>query len=181
MAKVTVDHEEIRKWVEERGGNPACVKGTGGSNDPGLLRIDYPGFSGEETLQAIEWDEFFQGFDGNNLAFLYQPEGDSRFSKLVNRGTVDVSGGGRARRAGGAASRPSSTKKAASRKAASRKASSKKASSKKASSSKKQATSSKKASAKKASSKKASSSKKRPASTKKASKKASSSTKRGRR
>ena len=27
-AKVTTDHKEIRKWVEERGGHPARVKGT---------------------------------------------------------------------------------------------------------------------------------------------------------
>jgi len=113
-AKATVDHDEIRNWVEERGGKPACVKGTGGRGDVGMLRIDYPGFSGGDTLQAIEWDEFFQGFDENNLAFLYQPEGHSRFSKLVDRSSVDVSGGGRARRAGGASRR--SSKKASSKK-----------------------------------------------------------------
>ena len=41
-SKVTTDHQEIREWVEERGGHPARVKGGGG----GLLRVDYPGFSG---------------------------------------------------------------------------------------------------------------------------------------
>ena len=45
-AQVTTDHEEIRRWVEERGGTPAVVKGTE-SGDSALLRIDYPGFSGE--------------------------------------------------------------------------------------------------------------------------------------
>src|SRR5690349_12079837 len=87
-AQVTTDHDEIRRWVEERGGRPAQVKGTerGGS---ALLRIDYPGFSGEDTLEPIEWDEFFEIFDENNLAFLYQEKtadgGQSRFSKFVNR------------------------------------------------------------------------------------------------
>jgi len=85
---VTTDHEEIRRWVEERGGNPAVVKGTesGGS---AMLRIDYPGFSGEGKLEAIEWEEFFEIFDENNLAFLYQDRtadgGESRFSKFVDR------------------------------------------------------------------------------------------------
>ena len=82
-AKVTTDHEEIRKWVEERGGHPARVKGTE------LLRIDYPGFSGEERLEEIKWDEFFEAFEENNLAFLYQDKTkdgkQSRFSKLVDR------------------------------------------------------------------------------------------------
>lgn len=82
-AKVTTDHDEIREWVEERGGNPARVKGTE------VLRIDYPGFSGEERLEEIEWDDFFKAFEENNLAFLYQEKTkdgkQSRFSKLVDR------------------------------------------------------------------------------------------------
>ena len=87
-SNTTTDHEEIRKWVEERGGHPAVVKGTekGGS---ALLRIDYPGYSGDDKLTEITWDEFFEIFDENNLAFLYQEktaDGElSRFSKLVNR------------------------------------------------------------------------------------------------
>ena len=87
-ARMTTDHNEIRIWVEARGGHPAKVKATAGDGS-GVLRIDYPGYSGEETLEAISWDEFFEGFEENNLAFLYQEEtktGDeSRFSKLVDR------------------------------------------------------------------------------------------------
>jgi hypothetical protein len=33
-AKVTTDHDFIRKWVEERGGKPAAVKQSGGKGDP---------------------------------------------------------------------------------------------------------------------------------------------------
>jgi hypothetical protein len=58
-AVTTTDHETIRRWVEERGGRPARVKGTAKGDDPGLLRIDYPGFSGEETLEPISWEEWF--------------------------------------------------------------------------------------------------------------------------
>ena len=88
-AKTTTDHEEIKEWVEERGGRPARVKGTETGNSAGLLRIDYPGFTGEDTLEAITWEEFFQAFDENKLAFLYQEETadgkESRFSKLISR------------------------------------------------------------------------------------------------
>ena len=90
-AKATTDHDTIRKWVEQRGGHPAHVKKTGRRRDPGVLRIDYPGFSGEDTLEPIEWDEFFSAFDKNKLAFLYQG-GRSRFSKLVDRKTVKETG-----------------------------------------------------------------------------------------
>ena len=83
----TTDHEEIRRWVEERGGHPARVKGSN------LLRIDYPGFTGGDTLERIDWDEFARVFDENNLAFLYQEEtkdgGESRFSKFVDRDSVE--------------------------------------------------------------------------------------------
>ena len=92
-AKVTTDHDEIRKWVEKRGGHPARVKGTEKGDSAGLLRIDYPGFSGEERLEEISWDEFFKGFEENNLAFLYQEKTkdgkQSRFSKLVDRDTAE--------------------------------------------------------------------------------------------
>jgi len=80
-SKFTTDHEEIRGWVEERGGHPAKVKETN------LLRIDYPGFSGEQRLEEISWDEFAEIFEENNLKFLYQENtkdgGQSRFSKFV--------------------------------------------------------------------------------------------------
>ena len=90
-SKTTTNHEEIRKWVEERGGHPAKVKGTerAGESGGGLLRIDYPGYSGEETLEEITWEQFFDQFEKNNLAFLYQDKLESgetsRFSKLIDR------------------------------------------------------------------------------------------------
>ena len=88
-AKTTTDHDEIRRWVEARGGHPAHVVQSGAGDDPGILRIDYPGFSGEETLEPIEWEEFFDSFDRNKLAFLYQDKTSdgkpSRFNKFVER------------------------------------------------------------------------------------------------
>src|ERR671922_351503 len=87
--RTTTEHDEIRRWVEERGGRPAHVKRTGArAGDPGILRIDSPGFSGEESLEPISWDEWFKAFDQNNLAFVYQDKPDSRFSKLVARDTA---------------------------------------------------------------------------------------------
>src|SRR3954471_18203086 len=93
-SRTTTDHDQIRDWVESHGGRPASVKGTGGKGDPGLLRIDYPGFSGERTLKPISWDEFFQAFDRNGLAFVYQAKKESRFSKLVRRETAAARGRG---------------------------------------------------------------------------------------
>ena len=86
MSKTTTDHDEIRRWVSDRGGFPARVKDTDENGGSGVLRIDYPGFSGEERLEAITWTEFFKGFDKEKLAFLYEDEKESRFSKLIDRG-----------------------------------------------------------------------------------------------
>src|SRR5688572_9906865 len=71
-SQTTTDHEQIRQWAEARGAKPACVRGTGGGGDTGMIRLDFPGYSGAESLQPIEWDEWFRQFDENNLALLYQ-------------------------------------------------------------------------------------------------------------
>jgi hypothetical protein len=88
----TKDHQEIRRWVESRGGKPAAVKGTGGDEDPGILRVDFPGYGDESSLEAISWDEFFQKFDESRLDFLYQDRtkgGElSRFFKFVRSDQV---------------------------------------------------------------------------------------------
>ena len=92
-SKVTFDHNEIRRWAEERGAKPACVKGTGGHGDIGMIRLDFPGYSGEESLQPISWEEWFKKFDERNLALLYQEttaDGQkSNFNKLVSRETAE--------------------------------------------------------------------------------------------
>ncbi|MCE5276900.1 MAG: hypothetical protein ABFD92_13630 [Planctomycetaceae bacterium] len=90
----TTDHDDIRQWVEERGGFPATVETTEEGGEAGVLRIDFPGYSGGESLRRISWDEFFRKFDQADLAFVYQDrtsEGEiSRFSKFVKRETADI-------------------------------------------------------------------------------------------
>jgi hypothetical protein len=84
-ATTTTDHDEIRKWVEKRGGHPAVVAETRGKDGGGLLRVDFdePGGDDDERLERIGWDEFFRIFDRNDVAFLCDEEGNSRFNKFV--------------------------------------------------------------------------------------------------
>jgi hypothetical protein len=95
QAKTSTDHEEIRKWAEAREGIPSCVKGTGGGEDIGMIRIDFPGYSGEDSLQHISWEEWFDKFDERNLALLFQETtaggAQSNFNKLVSRETAQES------------------------------------------------------------------------------------------
>lgn len=87
QANATTDHAFIRKWVEQRGGRPARVKGTEGKDGSGLLRIDFA--EPDEKLEEISWDDFFRIFDERKLAFLHQGEtaehATSRFFKFVAR------------------------------------------------------------------------------------------------
>lgn len=92
-ANRTTDHETIMKWVEERGGWPAHVKDSGQRGDPGILRIDFEGYSGEGKLEPLDWDSWFDAFESNRLAFIFQDRTasgeQSRFSKLVKRTAED--------------------------------------------------------------------------------------------
>ena len=96
QATTTTDHDEIRRWAEERDGKPASVKGTGGGDDPGILRIDLPGGAGDESFEHIGWDEWFEKFDEQGLAAILQErkaDGEpSTFVKLVSRDNTDADG-----------------------------------------------------------------------------------------
>ena len=87
--KTTTDHDEIRRWVEEHDGRPASVRGTERGDEAGVLRIDFPGGAGTDELEHISWEEWFEKFEAENLAFLYQERKssgeDSTFFKLLSR------------------------------------------------------------------------------------------------
>ncbi len=148
-SNISTDHEEIRRWAEERNAEPSCVRGTGGKGDIGMLRLDFPGFSGEDSLEHIEWDEWFGKFDERGLALLYQETtaaGErSNFNKLVSRETAAESekkssgrksSGNSARKTASSGSRgksaSSGSKKSASKKEPAKKAAPKKTAAKKA-------------------------------------------------
>ncbi|MBB5275758.1 hypothetical protein HNR26_001806 [Rhizobium rosettiformans] len=83
-ASQTTNHDEIRRWIEDRQGTPSRVKDSG---EGGILRVDFG--EPEEALVPIEWDEFFRIFEKSDLAFLHQDKTEdgklSRFSKFVSR------------------------------------------------------------------------------------------------
>jgi len=95
--KITTDHDEIKRWAEARQGKPATVKSTESHGEPGVLRIDFPGYRGQDTLEEISWDEFFKKFEEKKLAFLYQDKtasGEpSYFFKFVSRDTTEQKSG----------------------------------------------------------------------------------------
>jgi hypothetical protein len=91
--RVLTEHDEIRNWAEKRGAKPACVKATEREDDSCLLRLDFPGYSGEGSLEQISWDRWFRVFDKRNLALIVEDRTadgrPSNFNKLVSRKTVE--------------------------------------------------------------------------------------------
>lgn len=77
------------------------MKGTGGKTDTGMIRLDFPGYSGEESLQPVSWDDWFEKFDESNLSLLVQDKTSggqkSNFNKLVSRETAMAAGSSRRR------------------------------------------------------------------------------------
>ena len=63
------------------------MKGTGGRGDIGVLRIDFPGYTGAQSLQSISWADWSRKFDERGLALLVQDTTargqKSNFNKLV--------------------------------------------------------------------------------------------------
>ncbi len=74
---VTIDHGEIRRWAEARGGMPAVVAGTDAD-----LRFDW-GEGGR--LERISWEDFFELFEEQDLAFAHIEDDDSSVYEFVPR------------------------------------------------------------------------------------------------
>lgn len=85
MSNIITDHDEIRTWIEEGNGQP------GKMNETELLTIYFG--KPESDITPIEWEEFFEIFDRNNLAFTYETRAageTSSFFEFVERGTENV-------------------------------------------------------------------------------------------
>jgi hypothetical protein len=58
----TVDHEEVEDWIMEHNGDPAL--------DGGKLSV----YFGQKELETIEWLRFFEIFEKEDLALIYDTE-----------------------------------------------------------------------------------------------------------
>lgn len=85
--ETTTDHETIRRWIEERGSTAARVTESAG-DDPGSLAV-VPEDTDDDSIEKITWEEFFEVFEEEDLAFVYQTERDDPnerwFCRFVDR------------------------------------------------------------------------------------------------
>jgi hypothetical protein len=63
------------------------VRGAKANKPEGILRIDFPGGRGAQSLKPASWEDWFRVFDERNLSFLHQDRTGtgkpSRFNKLI--------------------------------------------------------------------------------------------------
>jgi hypothetical protein len=152
----TVEHDEIRRWAEARGGRPSIVRTSGGkgkNKSGGVLRIDFG--PKEEKFDEITWEEFFEVFDQSHVSFLHQDQTkdgkESRFNKFVERSPEEDKAAGQKGGQKGTSAKTTAAKtsgKQNSGKGAEKKVSEKKAASAEAKAAEKPATKSAKLSAK---------------------------------
>ncbi|HYH59739.1 MAG TPA: hypothetical protein VD790_11045 [Thermoleophilaceae bacterium] len=79
--KLTADHTEIRRWIEERGGSPRLESAGQGRE---RLCVSFA----EDDGRRVSWEEFFERFDRESLAFAYDPDASGEgvvSAKLVSR------------------------------------------------------------------------------------------------
>ena len=77
----TTDHKKIKQWAEQHNASPATVRNKSQESDTSIIRFDING--NNENLHEINWEHFFELFEQNELALVYQP--DSNFNKFVSR------------------------------------------------------------------------------------------------
>lgn len=92
------DRETIRQWVEARGGRPGTEKKTG------ELLVDFG--DGGESLESIDWGEWFDTLESRGLAALIPEAPESRLIRLVVRDSVEVVGAARPARRGRTRAQP---------------------------------------------------------------------------
>ena len=89
----TRDHDEIRRWIDERDGYPAEGEdedegdGDGGAADVRIAR------EGDEGGTRLDWEEFFERLDANDLAVAYRVAADedaAASARVVPADEVDL-------------------------------------------------------------------------------------------
>ena len=89
--KYTIDNDEIRAWIEEKGGIPTTIKGMSEDEEDGVESADMLHISFDPTdpnMVEMDWEEFFERLENENLALVYDPEAnedEAREFELVDK------------------------------------------------------------------------------------------------
>lgn len=89
MYRKTRDLSVVRAWIELHNAKPAVIK------DTDILKIQFSDdceFCNccDDSIEAISWDDFCEIFEQLKMFFLYEPEEDSEFYKIILDPSSDV-------------------------------------------------------------------------------------------
>ncbi|MBT0994983.1 hypothetical protein KIN34_11895 [Cellulomonas sp. DKR-3] len=85
-SRSTTDHDEIRTWVEARGGTPALIASLGRHED-GVPAVVFPAGPSGEGAVPTTWARWFEVFERDSLAFVRPADVDAAapFFELAQR------------------------------------------------------------------------------------------------
>ncbi|MBX4215619.1 hypothetical protein KW797_01580 [Candidatus Parcubacteria bacterium] len=77
--KVITDYSEIRRFIEERGGEPAIVRGVVEDEEmrADILEVAFRD-SAKKDLERVSWSEFFDRLERGNLVLVYDDGEEDR-------------------------------------------------------------------------------------------------------
>lgn len=87
--KTTTDHQTIQSWAEALGGQPQRINDPTAQADAIGIRINFQGggddaFMPSGEVQNISWQEFFDRFDQQQLAFVYDDHLETSNAAMVS-------------------------------------------------------------------------------------------------
>jgi hypothetical protein len=88
IMRVTTDPKAIIEWAEKHGGKPQVIEVKDDENMPGI-RLDFPGKKDDRDLppgkvRNITWEEFFDLFEKERLAFMYVDNLDTTDTDILS-------------------------------------------------------------------------------------------------
>ncbi|WP_440006977.1 hypothetical protein [Halomicrococcus sp. SG-WS-1] len=90
-SKITTDRETIRNWADERNLEPVR-RTTAGTEEPSV-RLVHDAETGRSGHEEVSWDEFFDRFEDEQLAFMYQEfdsvDDEVEFAEVIDRTSID--------------------------------------------------------------------------------------------
>lgn len=82
--QVTRNPAEIKRWVRQRGGDPAAITDDAKEDaNPGRPTVRFPG-NDEDGVVRIGWDEFFERLAAAELAFAYVAESSEAACAVID-------------------------------------------------------------------------------------------------
>ena len=70
---VTIEHDKIKSWITKHKGKPEVIDDPSANGDMVGIRVEFPqevdNYLKKEEIQETTWEQFFEIFESQQLAF----------------------------------------------------------------------------------------------------------------